>query len=427
MVMPRLTKPVVLISGNVFHYNSNSCCFGLLNFLNNHRKIMALKPQAELTERDLNRGLVMVIWDGLASEVVTSLTGGAFLVAMALLLGANNVQIGLLAALPTITNIFQLLSIVLVRKYQNRRAISVFCIAMARIPLAIIGVLVLLSDGGSINMLIFFLFFHFFFSSVSGLSWNSWMKDMIPAKMLGEYFSRRSRYTQTLNVVLSIVLALLLDYIRSRYPAYELTTFAAFFIIAGVVGVIGAYLLSRAPEPQSYLSKAKLINLLRMPLKNENFRRLLVFNSAWVFALTIATPFFTVFMLQGMGLPLSYIIVLTIISQLCSIMTLRMWGVFSDRYSNKSIIAISAPLYIVCIIGWSFVGIYPLCEPGTAGSYSYLQWGVYRGNQPFSNQYWSEACPKRRCNCIPLGKKHCYGRFFFPRPSGRWCTGRLLF
>src|SRR5690606_2999911 len=129
MVMPRLTKPVVLISGNVFHYNSNSCCFGLLNFLNNHRKIMALKPQAELTERDLNRGLVMVIWDGLASEVVTSLTGGAFLVAMALLLGANNVQIGLLAALPTITNIFQLLSIVLVRKYQNRRAISVFCIA----------------------------------------------------------------------------------------------------------------------------------------------------------------------------------------------------------------------------------------------------------------------------------------------------------
>src|SRR5690606_1787302 len=143
--------------------------------------------------------------------------------------------------------------IVLVRKYQNRRAISVFCIAMARIPLAIIGVLVLLSDGGSINMLIFFLFFHFFFSSVSGLSWNSWMKDMIPAKMLGEYFSRRSRYTQTLNVVLSIVLALLLDYIRSRYPAYELTTFAAFFIIAGVVGVIGAYLLSRAPEPHVFI------------------------------------------------------------------------------------------------------------------------------------------------------------------------------
>ncbi|MBK1441586.1 MFS transporter [Parapedobacter sp. ISTM3] len=321
---------------------------------------MALKPQQELTEGDVKRGLRMVIWDGLASEVVTSLTGGAFLVAMALLLGANNVQIGLLAALPMITNVFQLLSIMLVRKYQNRRAISVVCIALARIPLAIIGLMVLRWQGGSINMLIFFLFFHFFFSSVSGLSWNSWMKDMIPEKMLGKYFSRRSRYTQTLNVALSIILALLLDFIRSRYPAYELTTFAVFFIIAGAVGLVGAYFLSRAPEPQSYLSKARLFTLLKMPLKNENFRRLLVFNSAWVFALNIATPFFTVFMLQGMGLPLSYIIVLTIISQLSSIMTLRMWGIFSDRYSNKSIIAISAPVYILCIIAWSFVGIYSI-------------------------------------------------------------------
>lgn len=319
---------------------------------------MALKPQSELTENDLKRGLKMVIWDGLASEVVTSLTGGAFLVAMALLLGANNLQIGLLAALPMITNIFQLLSIVLVRRYQNRRAVSVLCLALARIPLVIIGVMVLLRESGSINMLIFFLLFHFFFSSVSGLSWNSWMKDMIPEKMLGEYFSRRSRYTQTLNVALSVVLALLLDFIRSRYPTYELTTFAIFFIIAGVVGVTGAYLLSRAPEPQSYLSNARLFTLLKMPLKNQNFRRLLAFNSAWVFALNIATPFFTVFMLQGMGLPFAYIIVLTIISQLASIMTLRMWGVFSDRYSNKSIIAISAPLYILCILAWTFVGIY---------------------------------------------------------------------
>src|SRR5690606_22289563 len=166
--------------------------------------IMVLKPQKELTDEDLNRGLKMVIWDGLASEVVVSLTGGAFLVAMALLLGANNVQIGLLASLPMVTNIFQLLSIILVRRFQNRRLISVICIALARIPLVMIGIMVLMGRGGSIDMLIFFLFFHFFFISVSGLSWNSWMKDMIPERMLGEYFSRRSRYTQMLNVGLSI-------------------------------------------------------------------------------------------------------------------------------------------------------------------------------------------------------------------------------
>jgi len=320
---------------------------------------MMLKPQQEpLTEQDVQRGLRMVIWDGLASETMVSLTGGAFLVALALLLGASNIQIGLLAALPMLANLFQILSVMLVQRYQNRRAIAVYGIVLGRIPLVVLGGLVLLNGGTSVGTFIFFLLIHHLFSSISGLSWNSWMKDMIPERILGTYFSRRSSYTQTLNVTLSVLLALLLDFIRSQYPEYELTAFASFYIVGGTVGLIGSYLLSRAPEPQSYLSTERLTTLFRLPLKNENFRRLLVFNSAWVFALNIATPFFMVFMLQGLALPLSYVIVFTVMGQLSGIATLRMWGVLSDRYSNKSIISVSAPIYIACIVGWVFVGLY---------------------------------------------------------------------
>lgn len=319
---------------------------------------MNLRPKVTLTEDEVKKGLSMVIWDGLTAEVMISFTGGAFLIAMALLLGANNLQIGLLAALPMFTNIFQLLSIWLVSKYHNRRAVAVYCAFLARIPLLIIGCSVLWLPATSINILIFFLFFHYLFGSVAGPSWNSWMKDMVPENMLGAYFSRRSRYTQILNVVLSILLAVLLDFIKDNYKSYELFTYAIFFIIAGVIGIIGGYLLSKVPEPQSYLSNTHILALFKMPLKNVNFRRLLVFNSAWVFALNIATPFFTVFMMKSLGLPLSYIIILSVISQVFSILTLRMWGTFSDRYSNKSIISLSAPIYILCIIAWCFAGIY---------------------------------------------------------------------
>src|SRR5690606_35241164 len=106
------------------------------------------------------------------------------------------------------------------------------------------------------------------------------------------------------------------------------------------------------------VSGTRVLSLFKLPLKNQNFRNLLVFNSAWSFALNIATPFFTVFMMTSMGLPISYIIGLSVISQLSSIFSLRMWGVFADRYSNKSIISVSAPLYILCIAAWCFVGIY---------------------------------------------------------------------
>ncbi|RXK83746.1 MFS transporter [Filimonas effusa] len=318
---------------------------------------MNLRPKVVLTPEERHKGMQVIIWDGLASEMMTTFTGSAFLVAMALLLGANNVQIGLLASLPTFTNIFQLGSIWLVRKFNNRRAIAVFCSFLARFPLILVGISTLWFSG-SVQVLIFFLFFYYLFGSIAGPAWNSWMKDLVPENMLGEYFSRRSRYNQTLDVILSIVLALVLDLIKNRFPQYELHVYSIFFMIAGAVGIVGGYVLSKAPEPQSFLSNANIFSLFKQPLKDLNFRRLLVFNAAWVFALNIATPFFTVFMMKAMGLAISYIIILSIISQLASILTIRMWGVFADRYSNKSIIALSAPLYILCIVAWCFVGMY---------------------------------------------------------------------
>jgi MFS family permease len=300
----------------------------------------------------------MVIGDGLSTEAMTALTGGAFLVAFALLMGANNFQIGLLASLPTFTNIFQLLSIWLVRKFNNRRAVAFICSVLARLPLLVIAVLPLLFDTASIDILIFFLFFFYFFGSIAGPAWNSWMKDLVPEETLGSYFARRTSYTQTLNVVLSLVAALLVDLIKENYPQYELYTYATMFALAGGAGLLGAWFLYRTPEPQSYLAHENIFNLFKRPLMDSNFRRLLVFNSAWVFAINIATPFFTVFLLKSLGLPLSYIIGLTILSQVCSILTVRIWGRYSDRYSNKTVIAILAPLYIFCLIGWCFVGIY---------------------------------------------------------------------
>ena len=104
---------------------------------------MQLQPQTVITDKELAAGKRNVILDGLATEGMTALSGGAFLVALALLLGASNFQIGLLAALPTFTNIFQLVSVWLVRRYNNRRAVTVFCSLFARIILISVGFIAL--------------------------------------------------------------------------------------------------------------------------------------------------------------------------------------------------------------------------------------------------------------------------------------------
>jgi hypothetical protein len=164
---------------------------------------MNLKPSEHLSQRQITNGLNLVIKEGAVTEAMTALTGGTFLVALALLLGASNLEIGILAALPSFSNIFQLVAIWLLQKYNNRRAIAVICNMCARIPLLVIGMLPLLfSKGTTIQVLIFLLFLFYFFGSVAGANWNSWMKDLVPEKKLGTYFSKRTRLTQTLNVLM---------------------------------------------------------------------------------------------------------------------------------------------------------------------------------------------------------------------------------
>jgi len=319
---------------------------------------MNLRPSSTLTEGEVKKGLQLVIADGLASEAMVTFTGGAFLAAIALHLGATNFQLGVLAALPTFSSVFQLFSIWLVKRFNNRRAIAVISNIFARFPLFLIGILPLLFSGGtSVQVLIFTLFFHYFFGSVAGASWNSWMKDLVPENQLGTYFSRRSRLSQILNVTLSLLTAIVLDYIKAHHPDKEIMAYAGMFLTGGILGMTGVYALAKTPEPKSFLANENLFRLFHKPMKDRNFRKLLVFHSAWAFSLNLATPFFSVYMLKTIGLPLSYIIGLGILTQIASIGAIRIWGKYADKYSNKTIIQLCAPIYVTCIMAWSFAGM----------------------------------------------------------------------
>lgn len=321
---------------------------------------MTLRPLDHLTDKQVQSGLKCFVREGLAAEAMATFTGGTFLVAMAVLLQASNFQIGLLAALPALTNVFQLLSVWLVQKYRNRRAISVVCSFLARVPLFIIGLLPLaFSVATSVNVILIVLFFHYFFASISGASWNSWFKDLVPEKILGSYTSGRSRLIQILNVTLSLAAAMFIDNIKSHFPQYELSAYSVMFVMGGIVGMFSVFFLSKTPEPKTTLEDEKLLVLFTKPLKDINFRKLLNFHSFYAFATSLALPFFVVYMMKTIGLSFAWIIALGLLAKSGSIFSIKFWGKFSDKYSNKTIIRICAPTFITCILSWTLVGMTP--------------------------------------------------------------------
>jgi MFS family permease len=319
---------------------------------------MNLQPSKYLTQNQVDSGLKLVIADGMTAEAMVVFTSGTFLTAMAISLGATNFQLGLFAALPTFTTMFQLVSIWLVQRFNNRRFITALFNLLARLPIIAIGFIPFLFTGGtSVQVLFLLLFFQHVFGDIAGASWNSWMKDLVPDKQLGVFFSKRTRMAQTLNVTLSLATAFCIDYVKVHYPADEIRSYNILFLIGGALGLLSVGFLLRTPEPQAQKIDLKLSKLFMLPLQNPNFKNLLVFNSFWAFALNMATPFFSVYMLKTIGLPLSYVISLGIIGQLSGILSYKLWGQYTDRFSNKTIISISAPLYAVCIMLFAFAAM----------------------------------------------------------------------
>jgi len=96
---------------------------------------------------------------------------------------------------------------------------------------------------------------------------------------------------------------------------------------------------------------------LSIPLKDRNFRGYLSFMASWNFAVNLAAPFFVVHMLQRLGLELSIVIGLTIVSQFANVLVIRRWGSIADRLSNKAVLGFCGPLFVLCIFAWIFTTV----------------------------------------------------------------------
>ena len=318
---------------------------------------MEAEPEEALSGEEIQSGLDYVIRDGIASQAMGILTGGVFLVAFAIKLGASNLVIGLLAAIGPLAQLLQLPSIFLVEKIRNRRAITLVTAGLSRLCWLLI-VLIPFVFGGKIGLVVLLVSITAAsaFGAVSSCSWNSWMRDLIPQNILGSFFSKRMRIATGVGIALSIAAALYLDYWKKLLPKFELQGYSILFLIGFAAGVLGLYFLARTPEKRMPKAeeKPKILRLLAQPFKDENFRKLIAFMCSWNFAVNLAGPFFMVYMLKRLGLSMSFIIALSIISQILNFTFLKIWGKYTDSFSNKSVLAICGPLFILSILAWTF-------------------------------------------------------------------------
>lgn len=315
---------------------------------------MFLGPQATVSEAERERGLRSLIADAMFAATTAALNGGVVLAAYALWLGASNAVIGLLAAIPFLSQLLQAPAVALVERLQARRMICVAAAFLARLLLPVIGALAFLPDRElALGLLVGLQAAHAGLNAVSSCAWNSWLRDLAPPERLGRFLARRTANVTAFTLFATLAAGLAVDRAADLGRVVQAGVFAAIFLVAFTASLASSWLIARAPEPRMAPSApaAGLLAVLRRPFADVNFRRLMVFLSSWQFAVNLATPFITVWLLSRLGFSMGFVVCLSVVSQAANLAVLGGWGRLSDRFANKSVLGVAAPLLVACIAG----------------------------------------------------------------------------
>ncbi len=313
------------------------------------------KIKESLNEYDYSSSVKMLTIDGFCSMGMGALQGGVFLSAFALALGATNYEIGLLATIAFMSQFMQLPGLFLLQQVKRRRALVALSAGTSRLLWIFIILIPVIFVNKGITFLIQWLIISMFIGGLAGPSWNSLLRDVIPAQKMGNIFARRMMLGTILALSLNLAGGWFVDWWKTSFAEQSLYAYSILFSIALAFGLSGTFAISRISEPRMQIEKKEsILKLIRESLNDRNFRNLLIYIGFWIFSVNLAGPFFIIYMLRRIGISVFMVTLLTVTSQVANIMFLRIWGKLADKFSNKSILSIAGPLFMLVIIAWTF-------------------------------------------------------------------------
>ena len=321
-----------------------------------------LRPTPEMTERDTRTGLRNMTWQAVAAAGADGLASGGFLAAFALILGASNFHIGIMTAIPFIVQPLQILAVVVVERMRMRKIVAViayFITYATWIPVALIPFIIDVPNTGAVTLLLFFIAVRGAATAFVTTSWNGWLKDIVPLNIMGDFFAKRLRVATIAAAVTAMLAALYIDWWKGFAGESDEIFGYSYAILFGciILGFGAVQFMARMPEPQMPRPSGpprSTLHTIGAPFRDKEFRGLINYMFMWNFVAYLAVPFFAVYMLVRLEMPLSLVVALGVMSQVANVLFLRVWGAFVDQYGSKVVLSLSSSLYLLVILGWTF-------------------------------------------------------------------------
>jgi len=293
--------------------------------------------------KNLDSSLRNLLMDGVASQIMFSLLTVSIISSYLVSINAPPVLIGLVAAIPYISQLVQIPSAVFAERFSRKR-VSLLANMISRTSLLAIGFTMLINLHSEVMLFIAFFVIYNVFKEVSTVPWSSWMRDLIPIHIRGEFYSKRIAYGKLAGLFVVLLFTALFNVIGKA-------TFSVLFLTAFAAGMVSLYFIKGIDDVEvEHRGRRSLTE----PFKNSNFLKLTSALSLWKFASEMAIPFFSVYVITMLNYPVWVVIALASLSQLSSIYFLRISGRIMDRFGNKPVIALSFVSFSIAVLLFTF-------------------------------------------------------------------------
>ena len=306
-----------------------------------------------LTPAAREGALRLSIYEGAFASIFMSIIANGLVTGLALYLGAGPFVLGIMGALPFITQLMQLVGAYLEEKTGNRRLLSVWSEALSRFVWVPIALLPLWQLSSTVSLTIFVVL-QVIAAALFGIAvntWSSWMTDLVPPERRGRYFGIRNTVASFASMVAGLGSGYALDYFKrtaSEGTAYAVTL--GFGLVFAVVGIV--LLRLQAEPPMERRPRVPLREMFLSPLADERYRSLIVSGTIWAFVVGVAGPFFNAYGIESLKMSFADLAYMGIVTSVASMVVFPLVGRMQDRYGDRIVMLVSAVCVIPLPIGW---------------------------------------------------------------------------
>ncbi len=324
-----------------------------------------------VTAPQVERAIRLTYAQMMLNAVFAASTGGMFLIGFGLALGADNILLGWMTALPQLFVVLQLLAAYFIERGFSRKRMTVIFSLLAPLGWFLIAALPCfapqLDTNARLAILIGIISLVTLSAQFAGNARGSWLGELIPVQRRARFFGYCLLYSGLVGAVFAVAEGRFLDIIQAR----GLFAFASLFLFGALFGLISAGL--NFPQPDCPLPggpvKPAFRKVLQAALHNRPLRKLALVHAACAMAGAVAGPFSNAYCLRDVGVSFFGLGILNAVGTAATLALSPVCGRLADRFGCRPIMVLGLLIMAPCGLIWLLI---PPRAPAMA--YACLPW-----------------------------------------------------